>query len=397
MEENSVNEISLLDLVKVFKKKFKAIVVIALVLAIVGGGVGGLLAILNRTYSVEMEIFVTPADGSDRLMYNLRSARFAEQLLLEENGLPAKELCNAADYEAAEKVLNELAEIRQKRIDKSEEISRYYTSDIEHRYTVLTNEYNRILNVLQMYKNAQTDALVNEAHAATMAEYEEKLREAEQAREDYYNEYYSKVEDKRIQLNTELAELNDQLKDKRDEVDDAVEKVLATWRTNPEVASFVNTIVNCVKYEYHALNYFEEEETKEEDEEASRTLHRGYIKIKIEVPASDIPETAADGKTYVEEIVTRFNNRVDEYVEDYLERNVGSYEAKCTVISPIVQIKDNSSLIVDGIKFAVIGGVAGGVLAYLYFVVQMLMQEGEKTEEQKKRAVAEGKTDSSSK
>ena len=47
----------------------------------------------------------------------------------------------------------------------------------------------------------------------------------------------------------------------------------------------------------------------------------------------------------------------------------------------------------------VIGGVAGGVLAYLYFVVQMLMQEGEKAEEKKtkKNAAAKDVTESSSK
>ena len=152
MEENNTKEISLIDLIKLFQKKFKALVLIALIAAIIGGAAGVFLNITGATYSADLEIYMTPADGSDRLLYDLRSGRFAEQLLLEENGLPAKELCNAADYETAERLLTELEVIRQARIDKHEEISRYYTSDIEHQYSVLTNEYNNILSVLKMYK-----------------------------------------------------------------------------------------------------------------------------------------------------------------------------------------------------------------------------------------------------
>lgn len=399
MEENSVNEVSLLDLMKLFKKKFKALVVIGLIFAIIGGAVGALITVIDATYSAELEVYMTPADGSDRLLYDLRSGRFAEQLLLEKNGLPAKELCNAADYAAAEEALAKMAEIRQQRIDKKEEIARYYTSDIEHQYAVLSNEYNNILNVLKMYKDAQTDGLVNDSHLAVIANYEQRLQKAEDAKKAYYDEVYSKVEDKKIQMNLELAQMTDQLKDQREEADEAVEKVLAAWRTDEEVARRVTTILKCVTYEYHKLSYFEDETTSDKNDESSESLHRGYIRIKIEVPSSALPK-GIDGKEYVQELIDCYNNRIGAYAEDYLERATGVYEAKCTIVSPIVTIETTESgILVEIVKFAVIGGVAGGVLAYLYFVVQMLMQEGEKAEEKKtkKNAAAKDVTESSAK
>jgi hypothetical protein len=105
-----------------------------------------------------------------------------------------------------------------------------------------------------------------------------------------------------------------------------------------------------------------------------------------------------EGKDYVEDLIDRYNNRMGDYVEDYLEKATGAYEAKCTVISPIVNIETTeSAVIVDAVKFAAIAGIAGGVLAYLFFVVQMLMKENDEAEAQKENAVAKGTSDSSAK
>jgi hypothetical protein len=49
----------------------------------------------------------------------------------------------------------------------------------------------------------------------------------------------------------------------------------------------------------------------------------------------------------------------------------------------------------EAVKFAAIAGIAGGVLAYLFFVVQMLMKVNEENEAQE--AISDGKSDSSAK
>ena len=373
MEENNTREISMLDLIKLFRNKFKVLVVVGLIAAILGGACGLLITALNITYTAELEIYVTPSDGSNRLLYDLRSGRFAEQLLLESTGLPAKELCNADDYDAALALLKELEEVRQKRIDKREEISRYYTSDIENRYNVLVTEYNEVWGRLQTYKNAQTDALVDESHIEMIRYYEDRLMEAEEARDDYYDTVYYPVVEEKIRLNIELAELTDQLTDLRKDSEEAVEKVLAAWRQNPDVGKMVKVIMSSVTYEYHMLSYFEDE-TQDEDAENTEALHRGYIKIKIKVPTSSVPDTAEDGESFVQELVDCYNLRIADYVESYLEKATGVYEAECTVISPIVEIEeDPDSMIVEVIKYAVIGGVVAAVLAYAVFVLRYLL------------------------
>jgi hypothetical protein len=148
-------------------------------------------------------------------------------------------------------------------------------------------------------------------------------------------------------------------------------------------------------YEYHKLSYFEKE-TQADKNEDDESLHRGYIKIQLVVPASAIPEGALEGKDYVEDLIDRYNNRMGDYVEDYLEKATGAYEAKCTVISPIVNIETTESAVIgEAVKFAVIAGIAGGVLSYLFFVVQMLMKVNEENEAQE--AISDGKSDSPAK
>ena len=155
MEENSKASVTLVDLVRLFKKKFVLLVVVALLAAIVGGALGAFLNVRATTYMAEIEISVFPTDGSNGLLYLLRSGRFAEQMLLQENGLPPKDQCNAADYEAAEKALAELAAARAQRVEKYEEASRHYVTDVEYVYKALTEEYNSVLTLLKMYKEAQ--------------------------------------------------------------------------------------------------------------------------------------------------------------------------------------------------------------------------------------------------
>ena len=373
MEENSKSSVTLIDLVKLFRKKFKLLVVIGLVAAIIGGACGILLGAINTTYVAQIEIGVTPASGSKKLLYLLRSGHFAEQMLLEENGLPAKDECNAEDYEAALEALKKLDEIRTQRIEKRKEVSRYYISDIEHRYKELSDEYSNTLSILKMYKEAQTDALVSPTHEAMIAVYEEKLTEAEQAKNDYYDQYYAPAIDQRLKLGIELELLTDQLEDQKEETDLAVEKVMAAWRKDETVAKRVAALMKCVTYEQLIL----EEDTGKETENAEQVT--GYIVIKIAIPASEIPSTYASKEEYVQEIQDCFETRLTDCVRNFLEEDLSVYEAECDVITPAVQFKKTPDVgIMSALKYAILFAAVAVVLAYGIFALQLVIKEEEK-------------------
>ena len=374
MEENNASVLTLVDLVNLFKKNFVKLLIIGIVVAILGGVFGGYRAMSDKSYNAELEIYVSPSENSDRLLYDLQSGRFAERLLLEKNGLPAKELCNVEDYNAALKTIEELADIRQQRIEKNEEIARYYTADIENKYNVLKTEYDNVLNVLKMYKSAQADALVNESHTEMIAFYEQKLQEAMDAKDEYYANYYSKVVENKIQLTTELSQLTDRFTDKRDEMDEAIEKVLVAWRQDPEVGQQVKLIMSCVSYEYHQLD---DEQEKKAAENSQETSYGDYIKISISVPDSSVP----DAEAFVEELVSRYQSCIADYVQYHLEESPEIVEAKCKIVSPIVDVKCVSeSVIGEAVKYAVVGAVAGVGLVYVILVVRRMIVNAEKIE-----------------
>ena len=369
MEENSKNAVTLVDLVKVFQKKFKALIVVALLAAILGGVLGGFFTVRATAYCADMEISVSPTDDGDALLYMLRSGRFAEQLLVEKNGLPPKDQCNAEDYDAALKALEELEAIRALRMEKYEEFSRHYVTDVEHVYKALTEEYDGVLTVLKMYKEAQADALVNETHEARIAEYEAKLAEVSQKRKEYYDNHYAPTMEKKFMLETELARLTDQFVDKKKDADAAVEKVMSAWRYSDNASDRISVLTNFVTYEYHIL----EEETAKDA--AQKAAQYGYIQIKIAVPADAIPASYASGEDYVRSLVDCFETRLADRLSALLQEDLNVYETECVMINPLVQVRRVPGDVRSAaILYGVIGAVVGVVLAYVVFVLQLAMK-----------------------
>ena len=387
MEENN-NVITLVDLVSLFRKKFKLLVVIGLLVAIVSGVCGGFLAVRGAVYKAEIEFSISPSAKYEPFLYYLRSGRFAEQMLLQENGLPPKDQCNAADYDAALVALQQLAAIRDQRIEKSREINRFYTADIENRYKLLTDEYNEIYGLLKMYKEAQADALVTPAHEEKIAYYEEKLEEADAAQKAYFESEYSPAMERKLQMSLEMPRLNDRMADQRRATDAAVEKVLAAWREDKDVAKRISHLMKYVTYEYRIL----EEDTEKDSEE--EITPNGYV-VKIEIPTSAALEGYANGEEYAQDIVDRFEARLSACVCNYLEERQYAYEGKCTVTNPVISIeREPESILVSAAKYAVLFAVLGAILAYVFFVLQMALNAGSDqhpaVSEGKKKSATEG-------
>ena len=368
--------VTLWDILKLLAGKIKIIILVALVAAILGGAFGGFMAYRGVTYYAEIGLSVSPVDDSDNLIYTLKSERFIEKLLFEENGLPAKEDCNPEDYDKALKALEEYEEARESRNEKYDQYTQYYIQDVEQEYNMLKTKYDQIFNVLKLYKEAAVEEFAkDEGHKKMIADYEARLLAAENEKNEYYDNEYAPKKMRQTELEIQLAQANDVMNEKRRAADEALENLLVSWRKIEDVRSKVLEISSCVSYEYSTLNENAANKTSKEEP------NKGHISIMISVP---------DDEALAEMITERYVLRLEDIVVEYLERaadasakadseaGIQISDVECVIKNPIVDVsKTPSSIVPDVIKNAVIFALVGVVLACVALVVKMLVKMSE--------------------
>lgn len=390
MEHKNYNadndSITLYDLWKLFISKWKIMIVVALIAAILGAGLAFLMNKQNEIYTSVVSFNLTPSDSTDSLLYNLQSEMFAEKLLLDENGLPPKESCDAKDYDAALKAINAYEEARAKKAEAKRALD-YWNDEndmvsVERRYNHLVSKYNEIYDILQVYKNAYDTVAGEETHKEMMAKYEAQLEEAAIARDTYYEETYFKLltEKQDIQREYNIATLD--VKERLEESREASEKVIAPWRNNSEVRARIATINKSVTYEYAKLLV----SASANDGTAQDVKNKGYIKINIAVE---------DDKEFAEWLVDRYKSRIPDFVEKHMEDITGTTTAICTLISPFSDINDQSNNVMSSIiKYAIAFGAVGAVATYLVCLLSFAVK---RTEESKKAIEAATKSETEKK
>lgn len=371
MEQNKTNSvITFWELLRLFGKKIKSIILIGVIAAIVGGTLVGVMTAKSKTYDAELMIAVSSADEYDTLIYHLSAGFFAESILLDENGLPAKEKCNPEDYEKALVALEKYKDSRKAAQEKNDAVNTYYISDIESKYAALQNEYNQIFDLLKVYKGTQTEGTIDDAHKAMISVYEQKLLAADKARNDYYNEYYSKAIAKKKTLEIEFLKAKDELGENRKLANEALEKVIASLRADAEVKADVLKALNYVSYEY--VDPFDVKDTKKS--EAKFDINKKYIKIDISVPGDE---------AFAEKLLACYKMHICDYAEKRLDAEMDSVKSSCVIANPTASVSVNSANIMGEIvKSAAVCGVAGVAVTYLFFVVRLLAQINAKKEDE---------------
>ena len=362
MEQNK-NTLYGSDLIKLLFKKFKLIVIVGLIAAIVGGCIGALLTSFRAEYTAEINISVTPVDDSDKLLFDLRSGRFAETLLLDENGLPKNG--SGEDYNNALKAIKAYEEAREKRWEKYLEKTNYHISDIESAYKRLEAEYTEAFNLLKMYKDADGEAFVNnEDHLKMIALCEAKLLEVQAKKQAYYEEYYLPATEKLVKLQSEYAVLCDEVNTTRRAAEAATEKVLEVFRTTPGVADKVKKIMESSKYEYFESNSSSVDSTGAE----IVGMEKGYIKVTFTVPAEDAE--------FAKSVVNAYKTRICDYAKKHIEKTSDQANVECVLVNPIVTLEetaDTEAYITSAIKYALVVGVLAAILFYVILVLKMMI------------------------
>ena len=205
MSENMNNqpekEITLIDLFRLFVSKWKILVIVALLAAIVGGAIGGLLSRGNAVYKSTISFNLSPSDSTDSLLYNLQSESFAEKLLLEENGLPPKETCNAEDYAAAVEALAAFDAVRKEKAELRLALDCIQMSAIQNEYDKLESAYVAAYDIWSTYMSVQDADLKDDDKIAL---YYTQMKEAETAWNQYKTETYYPATEEKIVMREDL-------------------------------------------------------------------------------------------------------------------------------------------------------------------------------------------------
>lgn len=362
--ETTKDEITFVDILRMFRGKVKLLVCIAVIATIVGAAIGGVLAELDATYGAEVTFYLAPGESTQVLLPILKSEAFAEKLLLDENGLPPRAECNPADYDAALAAVKAENEAREQRLEISREVSAYpyKLAIIEEQYNVLNNERTRINDLLKTYKSAQDEIAKQPDHLAKIAEYEQALAEAEKA----WKEYKTNVYDPAVAYKRELDEKNffakRNLTDARKLADELVEKVVSKWRNNDEVKSLVSSIQTSVTYQYTKILDNSAADQKVENQNTS------FLVISVSV---------AKDSELANKIVEMIKDRTPSFVEKEVERLTGVAEADCTLTSTFVESRNlvESSFVKNVVIFGIIGAVAAVVVACAIIIVYNILPE----------------------
>ena len=369
MEEKGL-EISLLDFVRVLKKQFVKILIVALVAAIAIVPI----SIFTFAYGTTMTFHLSPADGSDDLLFYLSSESFAETLLLEENGLPPVEECNAADYAAAVEAIRVFEEKRKAKADIAEEIERRPSefAKIQEEYDRLVTAYNNVYNLLSIYLDTYSDTFAGSPeYKAMIQSLEAELAEAKTAKENYEKDVYYPEIDVQTDLDVKLSRASVDLKYARIDAEEAIEKVVAPWRA--EHREEISRIASSVTFEYSSLDE-DKEEIKEEDKKYNYT----YIKVQI---------NAGNDEEYSQSIADALAERFSSYVEKHVEKKTGTTRVECKLLTTVNTVKliGTSSPLVKIATNAAITFVVAAVAMYaVFFVIEiakMSMAEQKETKE----------------
>lgn len=382
VQVNDTMEITIFDIFSALRKKLKLIICLTLIAAVIGGALGCVLTNFSSTYGAVVSFHVSPFDDSDALLYNLQSEAFAEKLLLDENGLPPKDQCDPEDYEKALEAINSLNMARKEKYELRREINMlpYSLAIIEEEYARLSSAYNNAYNVLNIYKSAASDKVAeDDSHKEMIAIYEQKLIEAEAAKNAYAESVYNPAIENKLVLDGEFARVARKVADQRDEVEKLVEIVVAPWRENKDVKKQVADIMNGVSYEYEKLESLENNKSTSSTKEEP---HKGYIKVTVNIERD---------KEFAEFVVDKIKSNVAPFVINHIEAATGDVKVKCTLISTFGAIEQTSDgMIIGAVKYAVIAAIAVAIIVcgvvVLKLVVEKMMPDNDKN-----KAVAESK------
>lgn len=347
-ENNTYQEIDLFDMVRALLKKGKRILCITLAALIVGASLGVLVAALaNNSFGTTAEFYIYSDKGNNHILSLIQSDSFAENLLLNEYGLP-DEYKDTEDYKKAYDIKVQMLKLEEdlELLEEAVEEFPRLVSDAQKASSETQTSYNEIYNMLSMYKSADANTITQDgmaAHNRKIEELEVKLEEARIAKDNAkktYNEVLSQQEDaKEAVTDAEKA-----IKKLAKEFDKSSQIILAKFRAQDDNNYKIQKIKESVTYEY-----------AESEDNTSQAL----LLVSI----------AVDNKEFAEFLLKQISSKLPTFVE---EDTLASQTPDCEYISTFSTVEriEAKGLVSSAVKYGILA--CGGAFVITCCVVLMV-------------------------
>ena len=350
MEENirSQEEISLSEIFKILWRKVKVLIFALVIGVFVGGSVGVLTTVNERYYGTTVEFYVNPKK-SDSLISNesqygvygaygrhvmdnmtklLASESFAEQLLLDDDGLPAKFLSDENRAEIDAKIAEAGTPIAVKKSAiKTASDAKQATAIAQVAYNAKVKDWESELKVLTAGGASITEIEV--ARQQCLGEAKTALETAQDA------------EELAILAETKAIE----------EANEAVEAVRALWRETEIYEELIITVTESINY-----RYYDETETDVDD------LARSFIYVKLSV---------LNDEKLANDLFDQLLVMLPRYVETNMAIPSGYIGTNCQRITRLNEVEQTNSghMLKTAIKYALLFGALSFVVACVVVIV----------------------------
>lgn len=375
MEEKTQarDEISLSEILKLFLRKLKVLILALLIGAFVGAGFGVLTTFNVKTYGSRIEFYVNPrldrdatsehesqygvygAYGRhvmDNMVRLLSSELFAEQLLLNpETGLPVE---NESTPEALKE---KIAKAKEAKAEAARTVTKAQnlTSDLSDANTEVS-EINTELNAKwASYRNAHIVDKPNLSGSPALIQPEggKELTDEEKEINELYNTLTAKKEEVK-NMKESLKTANADANNASDVAEKATQEAIALWRESDELYDArLKAIMKSATY-----SYYDEENLTEKVED----LARSFIYVDISV---------LNGESFAKGLRERIIEIVPQFVESNMAIPAGYDGTNCQRItrSDAIERTNSGAMLSTSIKYAVLLAVAALVVACIVVII----------------------------
>lgn len=335
------SELDLLDLLKILLAKIKLIVCVALVAAILGGAFGFAFTLIgNHDFGTKIEFYITPNAPDAQILHLLSSERFAEKLMLDENGLPEGSAGPEYDAALAAKLESKAADIALAEAKRESKSAPRELAAIQKTYEEKQKAYDDVYNLLSVYQSASDEIAKQPDHIEKMKKYEAAVEEAKADKEIAEKAYYA-ASQKALEATNNLEAAKENASNARKLADDLAEEILKVWREQAQNKKKISMINESLKYDYIASS------SKDSEDDANRQ----FLVVSISVEKDE---------QLAKMLLDSLCEKLPEYVEENTDTQDSIEETECILISTAAEIEDlgKNSLVKEVIKYSLIAMIA---------------------------------------
>lgn len=295
--ENKEFEFSFSAIFKIFKGKLKSIILVGLVAAILGAGIGTFLTLLIKRAYGNLLIFYLPTAEQNEyvtILPLLESDLFLEKILIsssdetytDENGKSTTVRVPELPFTKDDKELYKKYTAQKLQAQKKLNELKTYFKDSPYEMTMLkeelsrkTSDYTAAASLLNTYMSVQ-DPTISEGASPKIPELEAKLKEATEAKDEAEIVYNAKVNEYHTN-EKEYHEAEIAITEADEQLDALTAPLYEKWKQDDETSKEIDLAKEGIQYSFSRKELYPEE-YKENNKKEFLSSKFLYVKIELE-------------------------------------------------------------------------------------------------------------------